>query len=84
MGGSSGGAYMLDSGYSSAWEVSKVPIFAQNLIDFNLLLVWVPPGKDKHRYLSYPRTLQHDEGTGLTRDLAILIAMKTEHGVLKQ
>ena len=43
----------------------------------NLLLVLIPPSRDKHHKVSYPRTLQHDEGVGWTRDLSIQVAVKT-------
>ena len=43
----------------------------------NLLLSWVPPGRDKHCKASYPRMLQHDEGVGWTRDRSILVGVKT-------
>ena len=39
-----------------------------------MLLVWVPPSRDKHREASHPRRYNtHDEGSGWTRDVAILV-----------
>ena len=50
-----------------SYPVTKLSSCCMKNCPDNLLLVLVPPSRDKYRKVSYPRTLQHDEGVGWTK-----------------
>ena len=65
---SDGGAVLWTNPHLlKTYPVSKFFDCCLKSCPYNLLLASVPPSRDKYRKVSYPRTLQRDEGKGCTK-----------------